>query len=210
MTKRYKPLRALTPEQAKASAERADALYLSLSKRQEIPFANEQQFQSSLMEYIDRKYAAVAVLAFHVPLELLRRDEYSAGLFHRLGARGGVADLIWLLPRGVYHGLVLELKLPKRRPTESQLAFLEAARACGHASCWTDSFDTAAYLIDAYVALPARAQIAELMPHSVEKTHEHRRRRKARQADRPDSSAIEPARDARATDNGTAAGGRSG
>lgn len=209
-TRRFKPKAALTPEQAAASYLRAEHLYVLLSKRDEIPFANEQQFQGALMTYIDRKYPAVSVSTFHVPLELLRRDDYSAGLFHRLGARAGVADIVMLIPAGAYHGLTLELKVPKRRPTESQLAFLEAARANGYAAAWTDSFDSAVFLIDTYIALPSRAQIAELMPRTLEATHEHRRRRKARETNRPDPSPAEPAADAGAVGDGAPSNGRSG
>ena len=205
---RYRPKAALTPEQAMASLIRADALYLKLSTRNEIPFANEQQFQASVMSYIDKRYWPVALLCFHVPLELLRRDDYSAGLFHRLGARGGVSDIIMLVPRGVYHGMTLELKLPKRRPTETQIAFLDGARANGYASCWTDSYDTAVFLIDTYLALPARAHIRELMPAEVEVPHEHRRRRQTRKAHRSDPSPAEPAGDAPAAADGTAAASR--
>jgi hypothetical protein len=209
-TRRFKPKAALTPEQAQASYLRAEALYVLLSSRDEIPFASEQQFQGSLMTYIDRRHPIASALTFHVPLELLRRDDYTAGLFHRLGARAGVADVVMLLPRGAYHGLTLELKVPKRRPTESQLNFLEKTRSNGYASAWTDSFDSAVYLIDAYLALPTRAQIAELMPRTLEASHEHRRRRKASQANRPDPSTTEPAADAGAVADGATPDSRSG
>jgi hypothetical protein len=132
----------------------------------------ERQMQALVIEYLDTRYPYIGSLCFHVPLELLRREKHTAGMFHALGARAGVADLVMLVPRGAYHGLVIELKVPPRRPTDSQCTFLEGARAQGFAACWSDSIDTVMKLIDAYLALPPRAQLFELIPPSSEHAHE--------------------------------------
>lgn len=140
----------------------------------------ERQMQALAMEYIDRRYPMVGSLCFHVPLELLRREKHTAGMFHALGARAGVADIIMLVPRGAYHGLVMELKVPPRRPTASQCTFLEAARSQHYAACWCDSINTVMQLIDAYLSLPARAELAELTPPTPEIRHELGHRSEAR------------------------------
>lgn len=160
---------------------RQHALYLNLGlgKEQNIVW-RERQFQALVVEYIDRAYPAFAPLCFHVPLELLRREKHTAGMFHALGARAGVADLVVLVPRGAYHGLLIELKVPPRRPTDTQCRFLELARAQGYAACWSDSINTVLRLLDVYLQLPPRATLAELNPQPLEENHELRRSTKAR------------------------------
>lgn len=160
---------------------RQHALYLNLGLGPERSIIwRERQFQALVIEYIDRQYPQIGSLCFHVPLELLRRETHTAGMFHALGARAGVADLVMLVPRGAYHGLLVELKVPPRRPTDTQVNFLELARAQGYAACWSDSINTVLKLIDAYLKLPPRAELFELIPKPMELDNEYRRRTKAR------------------------------
>jgi hypothetical protein len=156
------------------------ALYVDLGLGDEQVLWRERQFQALVIEYIDKRYPEIGNLCFHVPLELLRREKNTAGMFHALGARAGVADVVMLVPRGAYHGFTLELKVPPRRPTLTQCQFLGKAREAGFAACWVDSCNTALKLIDAYLSLPARATLAELTPPPLEAHHEYRSRAKAR------------------------------
>lgn len=162
--------------------ERQHALYLNLGLPPDsaVHTYRERAMQKAVMQYVDKAHSQVGSLCFHVPLELLRHDDNSAGMFHALGARAGVADVVMLVPRGAYHGLVIELKVPPRRPTESQCNFLELARANGYAACWSDSLNTVLRLIDVYLSLPPRAALAELTPQPLGENHELRRRSKAR------------------------------
>ena len=50
------------------------------------------------------------------PLEALR--------FKKQGVKSGVSDIFLPLPRGGYHGLFIELKVGKNKPTRNQLDFL--------------------------------------------------------------------------------------
>ncbi len=160
---------------------RQHALYMNLGLGPEPGLIyRERQMQKAVVDYIDKCYPNIGPLCFHVPLELLRREEHTAGMFHALGARAGVADIVMLMPRGVYHGLLVELKVPPRRPTDSQVNFLELARAQGYAACWTDSVNTVLKLIDVSLKLPPRATLAELNPQPLEENHELRRSTKAR------------------------------
>jgi len=160
---------------------RQHALYMNLGLGPEPGLIyRERQMQKAVVQYIDKCYPQIGSLCFHVPLELLRREEHTAGMFHALGARAGVADIVMLIPRGVYHGLLVELKVPPRRPTDSQVNFLEQARAQGYAACWSDSVNTVLKLIDVYLKLPPRATLAELNPQPLEENHELRRSTKAR------------------------------
>ena len=161
---------------------RQHALYLNLGLGPDsaVQTYYERAMQKAVVQYIDNAYPHIGSLCFHVPLELLRRETHTAGMFHALGARSGVADLVMLVPRGAYHGLVIELKVPPRRPTDNQCKFLELARAQGYAACWSDSLNTVIRLIDVYLKLPPRAELAELTPQPMELNHEYRRRPKAR------------------------------
>ena len=160
---------------------RQHALYLNLDLGPENAVLTyyERAMQKAVVQYIDARYPQVGSLCFHVPLELLRRDDKSAGIFHSIGARAGVADVVMLVPRGCYHGLVIELKVPPRRPTDKQCEFLERARSEGYAACWSDSLNTVLKLIDVYLTLPPRAALAELTPQPLGEDHELRRSPKA-------------------------------
>jgi len=165
---------------ATALLGRQRALYLNLELNQGNRIVwRERQMQALIIEYIDKRYPFVGSLCFHVPLELLRREKHTAGMFHALGARSGVADVVMLVPRGAYHGLVIELKVPPRRPSDSQCNFLESARAQGFAACWCDCIDTVMRLIDVYLSLPPRAALAEL-DNATENYHELGHQREAR------------------------------
>lgn len=178
---RFLPVAArkwMAPGAAREAALLQFQLYCDLGLGDGQLIWRERQFQASLIRYIDTKHRHVGALCFHVPLELLRRDTHTAGMFHSLGARAGVADIVMLVPRGAYHGLVMELKVAPKRPTDSQCTFLAAARANGYAACWTDKFSTAIALIDAYLALPERALLRELATPAIEELpHEFRRPR---------------------------------
>lgn len=71
----------------------------------------------------------------------------------RSGVRAGVSDYILLSARGGFHGLVLELKAGKNKPTKEQQAFLESAAAAGYKAAWCSGWDTAREIILAYLNL---------------------------------------------------------
>jgi hypothetical protein len=185
---------------------RQQALYVNfdLGPESAVHTYYERAMQKAVVQYIDKRYPAIGNLCFHVPLELLRRDDKSAGMFHALGARAGVADIVMLVPRGCYHGLVIELKVPRRRPTDNQCRFLESARANGYAACWSDSLNTVLKLIDVYLSLPPRAALAELSSNPVEQPNELSRRTESREADRPGTQSAVLARHEGAAGRGAA------
>ena len=159
---------------------RQHALYMNLEIPDEPLRATERGMQATIIQYIDKAYPQIGPLCFHVPLELLRREHHTAGMFHALGARAGVADIMMLIPRGAYHGLLVELKVPPRRPTDTQVKFLELARAQGYAACWSDSINTVLRLIDVYLRLPPRAVLGGADTKTTGGNHEYRRRTKTR------------------------------
>lgn len=65
------------------------------------------------------KYPELAMM-FHVP-NGGSRNELEAANLKRQGVKAGVLD-VWLpVPRGGFHGLVIEMKAGKNKPTQEQL-----------------------------------------------------------------------------------------
>lgn len=58
------------------------------------------------------------------PLEALR--------FKRQGVKSGVSDIFLPLAKGGFHGLFIELKVGKNKPTRNQSSFAEDMRAEGY------------------------------------------------------------------------------
>lgn len=81
------------------------------------------------------------------------RNELEAVNLKRQGVRAGVPDLCLPVARGKYHGLYIEMKAGKNKPTEKQLEWIEALRGQGYAVsiCW--GFDAARMEIEKYLNL---------------------------------------------------------
>jgi hypothetical protein len=95
---------------------------------------------------------------FHCPNGELRPDGTGARL-KRMGTRPGVADFLFIAPRGGrLHAL--ELKRRGERPTEAQDAFLEAVRAAGGVAAWVDSYTKAIDQLKAWGALKTTIRVA--------------------------------------------------
>lgn len=73
----------------------------------------------------------------HVPNGGLRSKAVAARL-KAAGVKPGVPDVCLPVPRGGYHGLYIELKVGKNRPTEHQRAWLDHLQEAGYcaAVCW--------------------------------------------------------------------------
>jgi len=96
-------------------------------------------------------------ISFHVRNEGIRgtkeqRKAYGAK-YKRMGVLSGVSDIVILEPRGKFHGLLIELKAPKGRLTQTQKDFLNKAENKGYdvAVCW--SFDEVMVKVDSYMNL---------------------------------------------------------
>jgi hypothetical protein len=111
----------------------------------------------SRMSEADEQIAAVrwcrdnGIPVFHVPNEARR----SYGLARRLkdmGMSPGVPDLCIPVPAHGYHGLFIEMKYGRNKPTESQEKWLSLLSGSGYrtAVCW--SSDEAIGIIRAHVS----------------------------------------------------------
>ena len=95
--------------------------------------ADESGHQEAIFSWCDMnrgKYPELALL-YHVP-NGGRRDAATARALKRQGVKAGVPDLVLPVPRGVFHGLYIELKAPGGKLEETQIDFLQALAKQGY------------------------------------------------------------------------------
>ena len=87
---------------------------------------------------------------YHVANEGKRTARYGAVL-KRMGLKNGVPDIVLPAPRGKYHGLYIEMKVGRNRPTDAQREFLEFLKSQNYATAVCYGADAAIDLIKAYL-----------------------------------------------------------
>lgn len=70
-----------------------------------------------------------------------------------LGYKKGVPDLLVFVPRGIYHGLCIEVKSAKGRVTRDQKRWHDSLERNGYFVMVPRSFEQAKDLIDQYMKL---------------------------------------------------------
>ena len=71
--------------------------------------------------------------AFHIP-NGGSRNKIEAANLKRQGVKAGVSDIFIPLPCGGYHGLFIEMKYGKNKPTEKQAEFMAFVKHEGYAA----------------------------------------------------------------------------
>lgn len=89
-------------------------------------------------------------LLFAVPNGGLR-DAVTGKRLKDEGVKAGVPDIILPVPRGAYHGLFIELKAGKNRPTAEQRGWLEALEGQGYRAAVCYGAAEARALIEEYL-----------------------------------------------------------
>lgn len=84
----------------------------------------------------------------HVPNE--RRSRAEAKRLAGQGVKAGIPDIYLDVARGGYHGLRLELKTERGRPTQAQFERLRLLRECFYYVGWVRGWEVAAYVTDWY------------------------------------------------------------
>lgn len=111
---------------------------------------SEADEQAAVAEYLEWRH----VPFFHIPNEAKRGPKAQAE-FKRLGGKAGVPDLCIPIARGGYHGLFVEMKYGRNKPTEAQLRWLSVLERQGYMAtvCWGsgDAID----VIEAYLGCDA-------------------------------------------------------
>jgi hypothetical protein len=113
---------------------------------------NEHDEQKALMQWAawhEGQCPALALL-FAIP-NGGKRDPVTAVRLQREGVKPGVPDLCLPVPRQGWHGLFIELKAGKNKPTDKQLDWLERLSEQGYLAvvCW--GYDEATATIKDYL-----------------------------------------------------------
>ena len=91
-------------------------------------------------------------LLYHIPNEGKRSVSYGAAL-RRQGMKKGVPDLCLPVARGKYHGLYIEMKAGRNKPTVDQQWWLEALERQGFRAVWCSGWEQAKEEISEYLNL---------------------------------------------------------
>lgn len=94
------------------------------------PSDEEHRIQVSCVRWFRMAHPQLAYRLFAVP-NGGRRDGVTGARLKEEGVLAGVADLILLVPNAGYHALLIEMKTPKGRQSESQKAWQLAVAGNG-------------------------------------------------------------------------------
>lgn len=81
------------------------------------------------------------------------RHRLEAANLKRQGLKAGVPDICLAYPCGVYHGLYIELKVGKNKPSDLQKEWLNNLRAAGYMTAVCYGFQEAKDMIEKYLKL---------------------------------------------------------
>lgn len=115
--------------------------------------ANEQEALFGWARYMCGKYPEIELL-YHIP-NGGSRNRIEAANLKRQGVKAGVPDLCLPVPRGRFHGLYIEMKYGKNKPSEKQTKWLSTLRSQGYAAEICYGWQQAAELITKYLELEA-------------------------------------------------------
>jgi hypothetical protein len=126
---------------------------------------DEHQHQSDLFDWVNLHMNTYPELRyFHaIPngakLPYSRREDGTrfsrqANFLKREGLRSGVPDTCLPVPRATYHGLYIEMKAEKGKPTEEQVAFLTFLNNQGYFACVCHGSQAAIIVLEWYLSLP--------------------------------------------------------
>lgn len=114
----------------------------------------EDNEQITLMEWAQLqscKFPELSLL-FHIP-NGGKRNEIEAARFKKMGVKAGVPDLFLPVAHGNFHGLFIEMKAPKGKPTVIQKEWHKHLKAGGYAVEICYGFEEAAKVLIAYLNL---------------------------------------------------------
>lgn len=81
------------------------------------------------------------------------RNKLEAANLKRQGVKAGVPDICLAYPKSSYHGLYIEMKVGKNKPSENQKIWLKNLANVGYATAVCYSCDEAIRAIKSYLAL---------------------------------------------------------
>ena len=89
-------------------------------------------------------------MIYHIP-NGGSRNQLEAANLKRQGVKAGVPDLCLPVPKEGYHGLYIEMKYGKNKPTDNQEEWLESLRQYGYKTAVCYGADEARETIKQYI-----------------------------------------------------------
>lgn len=127
---------------------------LRMEKRKQLISKSEASEQATVFawaSWMSNRIPELGLL-FHIP-NGGSRNVIEAAHLKAQGVKAGVSDLMLPVARGKYHGLFIEMKAGKNKPTEKQKDFLSAVQAQGYAGIVCYSAEQATEAITNYLEL---------------------------------------------------------
>ena len=109
----------------------------------------EEAEQIALFDWI-RLHPNIAPYAFHIPNERKTSKQHGYKL-KKMGVKPGVSDVFIAIGCPQYHGLFIELKAGKNKPTPQQEEFLLNMMSQNYYATWCIGADDAIKTIQRYV-----------------------------------------------------------
>ena len=116
---------------------------------------NEQDLQIAFFEWAkwqEGQYPELRLM-HHIP-NGGKRSKAEAAIFKAMGVKSGVPDIFLPAPKGVYHGLYIELKSGTGKPSKNQEEFINSLRTAGYFVCVCDNLDSVIKTVQRYLNLP--------------------------------------------------------
>lgn len=111
---------------------------------------NESSTQIACYKWFSIQYPSYRGLLFSVP-NGARVSRSQAMVLRAEGLTSGVSDMILLVPRHGYHGLMIEMKTATGRQSDSQKQFQVAVEKQGYLYCIVRSCQQFMILVNAYL-----------------------------------------------------------
>lgn len=128
-------------------------------KGKKIPASHEHWEQVMVFDWLYRVQPDYYDDFSAVPLGGLR-DNKTAGILLAEGARSGYPDITGDVPKGIYHGLFIEMKWGRNKPSEYQIKTLNRKVERGYFACVCYSHEEAIEAITEYLGLAAGGVMA--------------------------------------------------
>lgn len=106
--------------------------------------------QIAAMDWIRVKHSWLVKHTIHIPNER-KTSFYFGNLLKRMGVRRGASDLFIAWPSSGYHGLFIEVKSAKGRPTPEQKEFIQLMSDTGYYACFCYGAEEIIAVIQAYL-----------------------------------------------------------
>lgn len=115
----------------------------------------EQDLQIAFFEWAkwqEGRYPELRLM-HHIP-NGGKRSKAEAAIFKAMGVKSGVPDIFLPAPKGVYHGLYIELKSGTGKPSKNQEEFIKSLLTAGYFVCVCDNLDSVIKTVQRYLNLP--------------------------------------------------------